>query len=56
MKNYVSNEQELLRKASQLGTQALAEIYDTHSPGIYRYAMRLLGVWLSHYRLTNCKK
>jgi len=43
MKNYVSNEQELLRKASQLGTQALAEIYDTHSPGIYRYAMRLLG-------------
>jgi len=39
----VSNEQELLRKASQLGTQALAEIYDTHSPGIYRYAMRLLG-------------
>ena len=37
------NEQELLQRASRLNTQALAEIYDTHSPGIYRYAMRLLG-------------
>jgi len=39
----VSNEQDLLQRASQLETQALAEIYDTHSQGIYRYAMRLLG-------------
>jgi RNA polymerase sigma-70 factor, ECF subfamily len=39
----VSDEQELLRLASQLNTNALAEIYDSYSPGIYRYAMRLLG-------------
>jgi len=39
----VSNEQELLQKASRMNTQALAEIYDTYSPGIYRYGIRLLG-------------
>ena len=39
----MSNEQELLQKASRMNTQALAEIYDTYSPGIYRYGMRLLG-------------
>jgi RNA polymerase sigma-70 factor (ECF subfamily) len=39
----VYTEQELLQLASQLDTKALAEIYDTHSPGLYRYAMRLLG-------------
>ncbi|HEX6270430.1 MAG TPA: sigma-70 family RNA polymerase sigma factor [Anaerolineales bacterium] len=39
----MSEEQELLRLASQLDTQALAQIYDTYSPGIYRYAMRLVG-------------
>lgn len=43
MRNPVSDEQELLDRASRLETQALAEIYDCHSPGIYRYAMRLLG-------------
>jgi RNA polymerase sigma-70 factor, ECF subfamily len=43
MRAIVSDEQELLQRASQLETKALAEIYDTHSPGIYRYAMRLLG-------------
>jgi RNA polymerase sigma-70 factor, ECF subfamily len=32
-----------MQRASKLETQALAEIYDTHSPGIYRYSMRLLG-------------
>ncbi len=37
------NEQELLKQASQFDTKTLAEIYDTYSPGIYRYAMRLLG-------------
>lgn len=39
----MSNEQELLQKASRMNTQALAEIYDTYSPGIFRYGMRLLG-------------
>ena len=39
----MSNEQELLQKASRMNTQTLAEIYDTYSPGIYRYGMRLLG-------------
>jgi len=39
----VSEEQKLLQSASELNTKALAEIYDTFSPGIYRYAMRLLG-------------
>lgn len=43
MRAIVSDEQELLQRASQLETRALAEVYDTHSPGIYRYAMRLLG-------------
>lgn len=39
----VCNDRELLRLAYQLNTQALAEIYDAHSPGIFRYAVRLLG-------------
>jgi len=39
----VSEEQELLQLASRLNPRALAEIYDIHSPGLYRYAMRLLG-------------
>ena len=39
----VPEEQRLLQFAAQLNTQALAEIYDSYSPGIYRYAMRLLG-------------
>ena len=43
MSKPVSEEQRLLRLASQLNTQALAEIYDIYSSGIYRYAMRLLG-------------
>ncbi len=43
MRNPVSDEQHLLQRASRLETQALAEIYDTYSPGIYRYSMRLLG-------------
>lgn len=36
-------EQDLLLRASRLETKALAAIYDTYSPGMYRYAMRLLG-------------
>jgi RNA polymerase sigma-70 factor (ECF subfamily) len=43
MRESVSTEQELLRLASQLETAALAEIYDRYSPGLYRYAMRLIG-------------
>jgi RNA polymerase sigma-70 factor, ECF subfamily len=43
MRKPVSKEQELLQRASRLETQILAEIYDAHSPGVYRYAMRLLG-------------
>jgi len=43
MRNLVPKEQELLKLASQLDTTALAEIYDCYSPGLYRYAMRLLG-------------
>lgn len=43
LRDSVSKEQELLQSASRLNTAALAEIYDTYSPGLYRYAMRLLG-------------
>ncbi|RPJ24925.1 MAG: sigma-70 family RNA polymerase sigma factor [Chloroflexi bacterium] len=43
MRNLASKEQELLRLASQLDVEALAEIYDRYSPALYNYAMRLLG-------------
>jgi RNA polymerase sigma-70 factor, ECF subfamily len=36
-------ERELLSQAKKLEQQALAEIYDTYSPRLYRYAFRLLG-------------
>lgn len=39
----VTEEQGLLQRAAQFNRQALAQIYDAYSPGIYRYAMRLLG-------------
>lgn len=39
----VSEERDLLQRASLFDHQALAQIYDAYSPGIYRYAMRLLG-------------
>ncbi len=42
MRNQASKEQELLELASQLDAEALAEIYDRHSPGLYGYAARLL--------------
>jgi RNA polymerase sigma-70 factor (ECF subfamily) len=35
--------QAILERARRFETQALEEIYDTFSPGIYRYAFRLLG-------------
>lgn len=43
MSKTVPDERNLLQRATQLETQALAEVYDTYSPGIYRYAVRLLG-------------
>jgi RNA polymerase sigma-70 factor, ECF subfamily len=43
MSTPLSEEKIVLQLASQLNTKALAEIYDTYSPGIYRYSMRLLG-------------
>jgi RNA polymerase sigma-70 factor, ECF subfamily len=39
----MTDEVALLRRARQLDEQALAEIYDTLSPAIYAYAMRLMG-------------
>ena len=39
----MSEERDLLELASKMNTAALAEIYDTYSPGLYRYALRLLG-------------
>ena len=43
MRDIVPEEQDLLQRAARLETKALTEIYDTYSPGMYRYAMRLLG-------------
>lgn len=43
VRDTVPEEQDLLLRASQLETKALSEIYDAYSPGMYRYAMRLLG-------------
>lgn len=43
MRNLASKEQELLRLASQLDVEALAEIYDRYSPVLYAYALRLLN-------------
>ncbi len=40
----VPSEQDLLRRARQLDSRALAEIYDCYSPAVYRYAVRLLRV------------
>ena len=39
----MSSEKTLLELARKYDEQALAEVYDTYSPGIYRYATRLLG-------------
>ncbi|MBI4732854.1 MAG: sigma-70 family RNA polymerase sigma factor [Chloroflexi bacterium] len=43
MENIVLSDPALLERARQFDRQALAEIYDLYSPGLYRYAMRLLG-------------
>jgi RNA polymerase sigma-70 factor (ECF subfamily) len=39
----VPSEPELLQRARLFEHPALAQIYDVYSPGLYRYAMRLLG-------------
>jgi RNA polymerase sigma-70 factor (ECF subfamily) len=39
----VKNETQLLRLAKEYDQQALVEIYDLYSPGLYRYAVRLLN-------------
>src|SRR5512136_2797630 len=43
MENTVPPEPILLERAREFDRQALAEIYDAYSPGIYRYAMRFLA-------------
>jgi RNA polymerase sigma-70 factor (ECF subfamily) len=43
MDNQVPSAPELLELAQQFDHQALAQIYDAYSPGLYRYAMRLLS-------------
>ncbi len=40
---HVLSDPELLKLAQHFDPQALAQIYDAYSPGLYRYAMRLLG-------------
>lgn len=39
----MEKEFDLLKKASRMDLQALAEIYDQYSPRVYRYALRQLG-------------
>lgn len=38
-----AQEQQTLQRAQQMETKALVEIFDQHSPGIYRYALRRTG-------------
>ncbi len=39
----MAHNSDLLERARQLDQEALAEIYDTFSPGLFRYACRLTG-------------
>jgi RNA polymerase sigma-70 factor (ECF subfamily) len=39
----VPSDPDLLQRARKYDQQALAQIYDTYSPRLYRYAIRLLG-------------
>jgi RNA polymerase sigma-70 factor (ECF subfamily) len=43
MKTEMLLEPDLLKRARLFEQQALAEVYDTYSPGLYRYAIRRLG-------------
>lgn len=38
-----AQEQQTLHRAQQMETKALVEIFDQHSPGLYRYALRRTG-------------
>jgi len=40
---YIENEVDLLKGARAFDIQSLGSIYDLYSPGLYTYAMRLLG-------------
>lgn len=39
----ISDADDLLQRAKQLDTAAIAQLFDTHNAGVYRYAMRLVG-------------
>ena len=39
----MNSESDLIQRAQQFEEEALARIYDTYSPGVYRYAVHLLG-------------
>jgi RNA polymerase sigma-70 factor (ECF subfamily) len=39
----MATEQALLQRVQQYDLEALAQVYDRYSPGLYRYAMRLMG-------------
>jgi RNA polymerase sigma-70 factor (ECF subfamily) len=43
MREFFAPKQESMQVDSQWSTATLAEIYDTYSPGLYRYSIRLLG-------------
>jgi RNA polymerase sigma-70 factor (ECF subfamily) len=43
MDSDVPSDSELIQSARRYEHQALAQIYDRYSPGLYRYAMRRLG-------------
>ena len=43
VKAVMANERILLEKARAFHHETLGEIYDSYSPGIFRYGMRLLG-------------
>jgi RNA polymerase sigma-70 factor (ECF subfamily) len=38
-----THDQQLLQRAQQFETRALVDIFDEHSPGLYRYALRRTG-------------
>jgi RNA polymerase sigma-70 factor, ECF subfamily len=43
LENLMTSEKELILHARQFDEDALAEVYDHYSPGLFRYAMYLLG-------------
>lgn len=42
-KHRMTNNSDLIARLKRLERQALVDVYDTFSPGLYRYAYRLLG-------------